>query len=600
MKHFKSRKLSQLIIVITTFVMLVCLTACENSDNIESNNRYKLNVEEQTEDFYVNDFANIFSNEEKQVMMENALALANDYDGVQVVVSTVTNLNGNEIEEYAYSMYEQYGIGKDSMGILILLSVEDRSVKIETGKNMQAYITDSKSGQLLDKYGMDYFRENRFSEGLQAVQEAVISEIRDVVPIDWNVEQEKDETVVAEESEQVIETENNKASSSNNNNEIGGIIDMVFGCLFFVALVVIGVLISRYLKLKEHYTKIAEENKQLSNQNTQLSEKATSLNGELVKTRSKCKKNEEEFKGKIFSIVQKNETLSQQITDIQEFYGRVRKLHPECDFEKEVEAMKEAEFKKAVEEVNNQINVAIKVSADKDRVETFKNVINMYESAEDKIREAVTADINKVRKLYNESVELRNRAIAISEAEQLDKHFCSVLNLTADKENFNSFGSALKAYNEAGTLTRSFVKSDIAKIKKLYDESIRLKEEFEREQQEKRYRASAHDAEMSIHSTISSIYGTADEDDIDKINRAFRYYENLSSEERKYFDSELLAKMRRLKREADDDHEYQERRREERRRRESISHHSSSSFGGSSHHSGFGGHSSGGGATRHF
>ena len=87
------------------------------------------------------------------------------------------------------------------MGILILLSVEDRNVRIETGKTMQAYITDSKSGQLLDKYGMDYFVEDKFAEGLVSVQDALISEIRDVVPANWN-----SKTDIVEQEKEAVET----------------------------------------------------------------------------------------------------------------------------------------------------------------------------------------------------------------------------------------------------------------------------------------------------------------------------------------------------------------------------------------------------------
>ena len=93
----KTSTLWRTILAITILVMTVSLTAF-------GSNRYNVEVEKQTDEFYVNDFANLFTEADKQVMMENAVELAEEYDGIQVVVSTVNSLNGNKIEKYAYYM----------------------------------------------------------------------------------------------------------------------------------------------------------------------------------------------------------------------------------------------------------------------------------------------------------------------------------------------------------------------------------------------------------------------------------------------------------------------------------------------------------------
>lgn len=83
--------------------------------------------------------------------MDNAVKLSNEHNGVQVVVTTVMSLDGNTIENYALEMYNLYGIGKDDMGLLILLSTGDRQIRVEVGKAMEAYIPDSKAGRFIDK-----------------------------------------------------------------------------------------------------------------------------------------------------------------------------------------------------------------------------------------------------------------------------------------------------------------------------------------------------------------------------------------------------------------------------------------------------------------
>ncbi len=205
----KKRSFKRIMACIITMTMAFFLTSCVNVS--ANRNPYNIQVLEATSDFYVNDFAGILSKTQKKEMMDKAVKLDTEFSGIQVVVSivesfekTVTDSQNNsghnayDIEQLAYAMYSQYGIGQDDMGILILFSVEDREVRIETGYQMQSYITDIKSGQLLDNYGMNYFANNQFAEGLVSLQDAVISEIRTVVPINWasSNKTEKTETML--------------------------------------------------------------------------------------------------------------------------------------------------------------------------------------------------------------------------------------------------------------------------------------------------------------------------------------------------------------------------------------------------------------------
>ena len=137
----------------------------------------KTNIPSATSDFYVNDFANVFSADEKTRLLNNAITLADEHDGIQVVVTTVESLDGDTIENYALEMYNLYGIGKDDMGLLVLLSTGDRQIRIEVGKAMEAYINDSKAGRFIDKYAIPSLKEDKFDEGLINLQEALISQI---------------------------------------------------------------------------------------------------------------------------------------------------------------------------------------------------------------------------------------------------------------------------------------------------------------------------------------------------------------------------------------------------------------------------------------
>lgn len=82
--------------------------------------------------FYVNDFADILSEEtEKYIVSVNDNLYVKT--GAQVVVTTIQSLNGASLEEYATEMFRTYGIGskKKNNGVLLLLALEDRACRID-------------------------------------------------------------------------------------------------------------------------------------------------------------------------------------------------------------------------------------------------------------------------------------------------------------------------------------------------------------------------------------------------------------------------------------------------------------------------------------
>ena len=134
-------------------------------------------IPDATSQFYVNDFADVFTDEEEARLMDTAVSLAEEHDGIQVVVTTIESLGGADINDYAFDMFNTYGIGKNDMGLLILLSTGDREIYVATGLGMEAYMPDSKVGRFIDNYAIPSLAENRFNEGLINLQEAYVKEI---------------------------------------------------------------------------------------------------------------------------------------------------------------------------------------------------------------------------------------------------------------------------------------------------------------------------------------------------------------------------------------------------------------------------------------
>jgi len=66
--------------------------------------------------------------------------------GVEIAVAIVPNLQGMDYEGYANQLYRKWGVGNaKNEGVLILVAVKERKVKIEVGYGAEGYLTDYKS-----------------------------------------------------------------------------------------------------------------------------------------------------------------------------------------------------------------------------------------------------------------------------------------------------------------------------------------------------------------------------------------------------------------------------------------------------------------------
>lgn len=131
-----------------------------------------------TDDFFVNDFAGVITPADQQSMQSLGESL-HYQTTAQVCVVTVNNMGGDDIDDFAINLAREWGIGtkEDDNGVLLLLAVSEREVKIEVGSGMEGALTDAKCGRILDTYGMEHFRNDEFSEGLTAVFNAIVNEV---------------------------------------------------------------------------------------------------------------------------------------------------------------------------------------------------------------------------------------------------------------------------------------------------------------------------------------------------------------------------------------------------------------------------------------
>lgn len=160
-------------IKILTLVFAFCIILSGCSNTVKTSADLKA-----TDKFFVNDFADVISDTDEQTIYNKGVYL-NDNTSAQVVVVTVDTVGDEDISDYALNLGRNWGIGdkeKDN-GIVILLAVEDRNVEIQVGYGLEGALNDSKVGRILDNYGVPYFSEDNFSEGLVSVYNAVYNEV---------------------------------------------------------------------------------------------------------------------------------------------------------------------------------------------------------------------------------------------------------------------------------------------------------------------------------------------------------------------------------------------------------------------------------------
>ena len=109
--------------------------------------------------FYVNDYANVLSDEVEEYIFNNSVKLYDETTS-QIVVVTVPNLEGEKLESYATELFRSFGIGdkEKNNGILLLLALDERQSRIEVGYGLEGVLTDGKTGRIQDEYMIPYYK----------------------------------------------------------------------------------------------------------------------------------------------------------------------------------------------------------------------------------------------------------------------------------------------------------------------------------------------------------------------------------------------------------------------------------------------------------
>ena len=116
----------------------------------------------------VNDYAKIIKDSDK-TQIENLLQNLEEKNGAQIAVLTLKSLENEELNDFSLKVAETWKLGqadKDN-GVLLLISMEEHSIRIETGYGAEGLLTDAKCGLIIRNIIVPEFQKGNYSQGIK-------------------------------------------------------------------------------------------------------------------------------------------------------------------------------------------------------------------------------------------------------------------------------------------------------------------------------------------------------------------------------------------------------------------------------------------------
>jgi uncharacterized protein len=111
--------------------------------------------------------------------LNDALTAHESKTSNQVAVLTLPSLAGEPLEEFSHRVASAWGLGQKGTdnGVLLLVAIQDRKIRIEVGYGLEGTLTDAKSSQIIRHEMVPRFRHGEYSEGIVAGVHAILTTI---------------------------------------------------------------------------------------------------------------------------------------------------------------------------------------------------------------------------------------------------------------------------------------------------------------------------------------------------------------------------------------------------------------------------------------
>ena len=124
------------------------------------------------------DNANILS-PEAEAKLTTELATLESQTGRQLVVATLPDLQGYEIEDYGYQLLRTWGIGSKERddGAILIVAPSERKVRVEVGYGLEPVLTDALSSLIINRTIIPAFKQGNMEQGVVDGTRAIVRQL---------------------------------------------------------------------------------------------------------------------------------------------------------------------------------------------------------------------------------------------------------------------------------------------------------------------------------------------------------------------------------------------------------------------------------------
>lgn len=116
---------------------------------------------------------------ETEAKLTTELADLEAQTGRQLVVATLPDLQGYEIEDYGYQLLRTWGIGSKERndGAILIVAPSERKVRIEVGYGLEPVLTDALSSLIINQRIIPAFKAGQLEQGVVDGTAAIVQQL---------------------------------------------------------------------------------------------------------------------------------------------------------------------------------------------------------------------------------------------------------------------------------------------------------------------------------------------------------------------------------------------------------------------------------------
>lgn len=125
---------------------------------------------------HINDLAGVLPAQVRQDL-EARLTAYEQNTGHQLAVLVVDSLDGDPVEDFTLRVVEAWKLGRKDRddGVLLLVAVKDRKIRIEVGYGLEGDLPDALSGRIIREVMAPAFRQGALAQGITRALEAIMA-----------------------------------------------------------------------------------------------------------------------------------------------------------------------------------------------------------------------------------------------------------------------------------------------------------------------------------------------------------------------------------------------------------------------------------------